>query len=197
MTEESIIALLSALVGGIAAALTAFQIYKIQHKAQVTQKYIDEFLSDAMLHHRIAASQLRERLRNHAALPPGDDDPFSIERLARGFWNAGPEVPYDYYKGPTDHHTGLNEHQSLEAILQYISRLIMNIEKNYIDVNDFKSAVHGSFVWLDDLLFPLEMEIKKQTEKHRKEGGVVKAIDRINKLQKLRDLLDLGRPRLD
>lgn len=188
---ELMAALLGALVGGLATAGTGLYLYKLQHREQVTQKYIDEFLSDSMLRHRIVAGALRERLRNQDKVSSSDEDSFSMERLARGFWNAGPDAEYSYYRGPIDPHTGLNEHQSLEAILQYTSRLIMNIERGNIDIGDFKSAVRGSFVWLDDLLLPLETEIKRQTEKHQREGGVVKATDRINRLHKLRAALEL------
>lgn len=184
---EIVTALMGAFVGGLIAAVTGLYLYKLQRREQITQKYIDEFLSENMLRHRIVAGNLRERLRDKTP----DDNGFSIEALARGFWNAGPDVSKEYYKGPVDPHTGLNEHQSLEAILQYVSRLIMNIERNNIDIEDYKAAVQGSFVWLDDLLLPFEKEVKRQVEEHRKEGGVVRAINRINRLHKLRHALEL------
>lgn len=186
--------LLGTLLGGMIAVLSGLHLYKLQRREQITQKYIDEFLSETMLRHRIVAARLRERIREKSGAAGSVGEPFSIELLARGFWNGGADEDYTYYKGPTDPHTGLNEHQSLEAILQYISRLIMNLERGNIDLADFKSAVRGSFIWLDDLLLPLEMEIKRQTDQRKREGKLATATDRINRLHKLRSELQLQKP---
>jgi len=189
--DDLFLAFASAFFGGIAAAVTGLIIYNQQRRENITQKYIDEFLSDSMLRHRIVAGKIHQRLRSETRPSQDDQDPFSIERLARGFWNAGPTAEYSSYKGPTDPHTGLNEHQSLEAILQYISRLVMNIERRNIYLADYKLAVHDSYIWLYQVLDPLEKEIKRQADEHRKMGGTVKGIHRINRLRKLKRLLEI------
>ena len=51
----ALLSLFSALAGVVLTILAGFQLYKRQHREQITQKYIDEFLSDAMLKHRIIA----------------------------------------------------------------------------------------------------------------------------------------------
>ena len=192
---DLLITIVGVLTGGLMTIATGLHFYNKQRREQITQKYIDEFLSEAMLRHRIVAAKIRERLPSTDSAPKSNNDVFSMERLARGFWNGGPREPYDYYKGPVDPITGLNEHQSIEAILQYISRLIMNIERGTINVEEFRLATQGSFMWLDELLYPLEKEIFDQVREHEMiKGGSVRAIDRIKKLDKLmRDDLGIDR----
>ena len=189
----ALLSLFSALAGVVLTILAGFQLYKRQHREQITQKYIDEFLSDAMLKHRIIAGNLCMRLQNQGCTEASEEDPFTIERLARGFWRGENDKEYIYYKGPTDQHSGLNEHQSLEAILQYISRLTMNIDRRNIKIDDFKFAVRDSFISLDYLLWPLISEIESQIRRHKREGKMVNAPGRIERLHKLRTELELDK----
>ena len=101
--------LLSAAVVAPLTARLAWLNERKKRRLDLTSKFIDEFYSDAFLHHRVAFARLRRKVA---------DGNVTMAEVAAGFWYPGGSNAYqgENYGG------SLNEHQHLEAVLGYVKR---------------------------------------------------------------------------
>lgn len=151
MVSEVINPLLGAFFGALFALLGSLFLSSKKYKKDTTQDFMNEFFSRDFLSHRIAISNLREKVINGDVL---------LSNIAAGYWYPG---LHEEYSGET--YDGLTEHQHLEAYFGFVVRLSHANSRGQIDKQTIRSALRTSYLWHADFSTCLADEAEGQVRR--------------------------------
>ena len=160
----------AAFFGAFFAFLGKARIDRKRARREATQGVIDEFFSSSFLKHRIAVSQLREKVINGEV---------SIDSIAGGYWYPG---KINSYGG--EMHGEFNEHQHLEAYKGFLVRLASSDAERLLDRKAIRTALKTSYFWHADLVNHVANRVRKQVKDSAiaELPGWVSSVDRVNKI---------------
>jgi hypothetical protein len=117
----------------------------------ITSELITEFFSDTFLAHRIAVSQMREKVEGGSP---------TIADVACGYWYPGRFT--NIYRG--EKFRDLDEHQHLEAYIGYVVRLAEALRLQHLDVVRGQAAIGMHLLWHIPFLMEIASETAQQAQ---------------------------------
>jgi len=168
MIAEVVGPLVGAFFGALFALLGSMILSHRKSKKDTTQDFINEFFSRSFLSHRVAISNLREKVISGDVL---------LSDVAAGYWYPGVTGEYS-----GENYDGLTEHQHLEAYYGFVVRLSHAYSRGQIDKQAIRSALRTSYLWHADFSTCVADEAEGQVRRARIDDAPVwiEAVRQVN-----------------